>query len=470
MTSKLLIDGDLVAGADQIEVINPAFGTAFTTAPRADAAQVEAAIAAAKRAFPGWAALQTADRAARVDALATVIAQHSEAFVRLLVLENGKPREQAVGEVDGAIAALRYFAAQDLSPRILRDSAEELVVEQRYPLGVVAAVTPWNFPLILLILKIGPALLAGNTVIAKPAPTTPLTTLLLAELAAEVFPAGVLQTIVDQSDLGTLLTSHPDVAHVSFTGSTVTGRKVLASAASSLKRFTLELGGNDAAIVLDDVGVEKTAAAVFASAFVNAGQVCLATKRIYVPRGLADAFAEELARLADAAEVGEGLQQGTAVGPLQNEAQFRKVLGYIESAVGEGGKVLTRNHRMDGSGYFVRPTIVAGLSADARLVREEQFGPVVPVIPYDTEDEAIIMANSTEYGLGGSIWTANVDRGFEVASRIETGTIWVNRHLVLPFDIAFGGAKQSGIGLQQGIESIVDFTQRRVVSLSRSPI
>jgi acyl-CoA reductase-like NAD-dependent aldehyde dehydrogenase len=468
MTTKLLIDGKLVDGASTLDVINPATGQVFAIAPRADAAQAEQAIAAAKAAFPAWAALSYADRAAKVSALAEAIEKRSDEFSRLITQEVGKPLIEAGFEVAETVDALHFFAAQRLEPKVIRDTAEELIVEQHYPQGVVAAITPWNFPVALLAYKIGAALMAGNPVICKPAPTTPLSTLLIGEIAADIFPAGVFQVLVDQNDLGPLLTSHPSIAHVSFTGSTPTGKKVLGSAAETLKRFTLELGGNDAAIVLDDIDVKEMAPAIFGAAFINCGQVCFATKRVYAPRHMVDDLAAELARLAKEAKVGDGLEEGTTIGPIQNKTQFDKVLGFIESARADGGIFLTGGKVKDGGGYFIEPTIVTGLAHDARLVREEQFGPVLPVLPYDSIEEAIGYANEIEYGLGGIIWTSNVERGAEVASKIETGTIWVNRHLVLPKDVPFGGAKQSGIGVQNGIEGIEDFTQRRVLSVKKA--
>ena len=467
MDLKLLIDGALVDGATTIDVINPATGKAFAKSPKADVTQAEAAIAAAKRAFPAWAALPFPDRAKKVGAFAAAIEARKDEFARLVTMEVGKPIVEAGFEVAETIHALQFFASQDLQPKVLRDNAEELIIEQRYPQGVVAAITPWNFPLALLSYKIGAALVAGNTVISKPAPTTPLTTLLLGEIASEFFPAGVFQTLVDENELGPLLTSHPDIAHVSFTGSTPTGKKVLGSAADTLKRFTLELGGNDAAIVLDDIDVKEMAPKIFFAAFINAGQVCFATKRIYAPRAMVEELAAELGRLADEAIVGDGLDQGTTIGPIQNKTQYDKVMGFIESAREEGGTFVAGGYAMEGDGYFIRPTIVTGLAHDARLVREEQFGPVLPILPYDSVEEAIRYANEMEYGLGGIIWTGDAERGAEVASKIETGTIWVNRHLVLPKDIPFGGAKQSGIGVQNGIEGIEDFTQRRVLNVKK---
>jgi len=470
MNFKLLIDGVLTDGAATFEVINPATGKPFAISPRADRALAERAIAAAKHAFPGWAALGNAARSTKVNAFADAIEVRFDDFTELLTREVGKPIRQAEGEVRAVIGALRFFASQDVKPKVIRENNDELIVEQRYAQGVVAAITPWNFPLALLIYKVGAALMAGNAVIAKPAPTTPLTTLLLGEVAASIFPAGVIQTLVDQNDLGPLLTSHPEIAHVSFTGSTPTGKKVLGSAADSLKRFTLELGGNDPAIVLDDVNVREMAPAIFGAAFINAGQVCFATKRVYAPRHMVDELADELGRLANEAKVGDGLDPTTTIGPVQNRTQYEKVLGFIDSAREENGTIVAGGTAIEGGGYFIRPTIVKGLAHDARLVREEQFGPVLPILPYDTVEDAVQQANSTDYGLGGIIWTSNVARGIEVASRIETGTIWVNQHMSLPFDVSFGGAKQSGIGVQNGIEGIEDFTQRRVLNVRKAPL
>jgi acyl-CoA reductase-like NAD-dependent aldehyde dehydrogenase len=463
MTYHLLIDGKLVAGAQTLDVINPATGAVFAAAPRADGAQLEAAVAAAKRAFPAWAALSFADRRAYLQKLADAVEARTAEFAKLLTQEQGKPTGQANHELRLTVASLRYAAVQELKPRLIRETASERIIEQRYPQGVVAAITPWNFPLILLMHKVGPALITGNTVIAKPAPTTPLTTLLLGEVAADILPAGVFQTIVDQNDLGPLLTSHPDVAHVSFTGSTPTGKKILNSTVETLKRFTLELGGNDASIILDDSDLGIVASKVFQAAMYNAGQVCFAAKRIYAPRAMMDPLCDALAGLARAAKLGDGLDEGTTIGPIQNRMQYEKVLAFIEDARARG-KIVAGGEPLGGDGYFIPPTIVRDLPDDARLVREEQFGPVLPVLAYDDLDDAIARANDSEYGLGGTIWTSNAERGIEVASRIQSGTVWVNQHMALPFDVPYGGAKQSGLGRQMGLEGLEDFTQPRIVN------
>ena len=319
---RLLINGRLVRGAGTLEVINPASGRSLTAAPRADRAQLEQAVAAAKAAFPNWSATLLRHRAALLVKLAEALEAEQGEFARLLTQEQGKPLPQALWEIDWAIAALRYFATLDLPPKVLKDDATQKVVRQHKALGVVAAITPWNFPVILLIFKVAPALLAGNTVVAKPAPTTPLTTLKFGELCAGILHPGVVNVIVDQNDLRTALTSHPDGAKVAFTGSTATGKKVMASAAGTLKRLTLELGGNDAAIVLRDTDPKDVASKIYAAAMANAGQVCIAIKRLYVHDSIYDALCDELGRLARETVVGDGLEQGPQMGTIQNQAQF----------------------------------------------------------------------------------------------------------------------------------------------------
>jgi acyl-CoA reductase-like NAD-dependent aldehyde dehydrogenase len=463
---SLLINGRLVAGASTFEVINPATEQVLASCPRADLAQLNAAVAAAKAAFPGWAAKSLPERRAQLFALADALSAQSERFARLLTSEQGKPLAHAAGEIAGSVAMIRAFAAMDLPVKVLKESDTARVVQQRTPLGVVAAITPWNFPIVLLMLKVAPALLAGNTVVVKPAPTTPLTTLRFGELCAQVLPPGVVNVIADQNDLGGALTAHPDVAKVAFTGSTATGKKVMASVAGTLKRLTLELGGNDAAIVLDDVNPKEVAQKIFNGAMVNTGQVCLAIKRVYAPDALYDALCSELARLADAAVVGDGLEPGTQFGPLQNKAQFEKVQGYIEDARARG-KIIAGGAPVKGRGYFVRPTIVRDIPDDARLVREEQFGPVLPVLRYTDVNDAIARANATEYGLGATVWSSNTERAYDVALKIDSGTVWINKHLELSPDVPFGGAKQSGFGKELGQEGLEEFTQAKIINLAK---
>ena len=366
---SLLINGKLVDGASTFDVINPATEQVVAACPRADSAPVNQA---GRGCQGGLSRLgREADRGA------PAAAGEARGFA-CLAQRRDRPRpdyEQGRCSViqsrraGGSIAMIRAFAAMDLPVKVLKETDSAKIVMQRTPLGVVAAITPWNFPLILLMMKVAPALLAGNTIVVKPAPTTPLSTLRFGELCAEIFPAGVVNVITDQNDLGGALTAHPDIAKVAFTGSTATGRKVMASVAGTLKRLTLELGGNDAAIVLDDVDPKAIAPKIFGGAMVNTGQVCLAIKRVYAHDSIYDALCTELAKLADAAVVGDGLQEGTQYGPLQNKVQYDKVQGCIEDARVRG-KIIAGGTPHKGKGYFIRPTIVRDIPDDARLVRE----------------------------------------------------------------------------------------------------
>lgn len=465
MSYSLLIDGRKVQGVGRIDVIDPSTGSVFDSAPRADEALALEAIAASARAGKSWAGLGYAGRRMYLHDFANAIESRTEEMAAVLNRERGGPLAECKREVAITVAALRHFADQSLAPKVVRESDVERIIEQHYPQGVVVAIMPWNRPITLLSFKLGPALITGNTVIAKPAPTTPLSTLLIGEIAADVLPAGVFQTLTDQNDLGALLTRHPSVAHVSFTGSTATGKKVLAGAAASLKRFTLELGGNDVAIILDDADLESVIPKIFKAAMINAGQVCYATKRVYAPRPMLDRVVQLLADQAKGARLGNGLDPAHHIGPMQNRMQFEKVLTLIEVTRKEGA-IVVGGDVVEGGGYFITPAIVRDLSDDAQLVREEQFGPILPVLSYDDIDSVVDRANDSEYGLGGSVWTADVERGIDIASRIESGTVWVNRHMSLPFDVAFGGAKQSGIGLQNGVQGMEDFTQRRIVNVA----
>jgi acyl-CoA reductase-like NAD-dependent aldehyde dehydrogenase len=463
---KMLIGGTLVEGASSFDVINPATEEPFASCPKADEAQLDAAVAAARTAFPAWAAKSFEDRAAYILRLADALEARIEEFARLLTAEQGKPLDQAAYEVGGSAYVLRAFAGMRIADKILREHDGNLVTEHRTPLGVCVAITPWNFPLVLLMNKLGPCLVTGNTMVAKPAPTTPLTTLLFGELAAEILPPGVFNIICDQNDLGALLSSHPGVDKVAFTGSTATGSKVMASAAGSIKRVTLELGGNDAAIVLDDVPAKLAAEKVYHGAMTNAGQICVAVKRAFVHESIYDDFCDEIAQLADAAIVDDGAKQGTTIGPIQNKMQFERVKALIEDA-SQRGKVVAGGAISDRPGYFIPPTIVRDLDDSAPLVCEEQFGPVLPVLKYSSIDEVIARANDSEFGLAGTVWGVDFDRALAVARQIDSGTVWVNQNLAIDPALPFRGSKQSGVGAELGEVGLFEYTQAHVVNAVR---
>lgn len=463
MAYRLLIDGELRAGDDVLPVVNPATGAVLEEAPRASAAQLDQAVEAARRAYPGWAAMSLDARKAVLAAIADAITANADRLATLLTREQGKPIAESRREVGGMAAFFRYATTLGLAPVESTDAQGRRIEVLRRPLGVVAAIIPWNFPLLTIAFKVPSALLAGNTVVLKPAPTTPLSTLLFAEIVADIVPAGVLNVIVDANDLGAALTAHPGVRKITFTGSTATGAKVMRSAADTIKRLTLELGGNDAAIVLGDVDVADVAPRLFRSAFTNAGQVCLAIKRLYVQDGVYDAVCDALARMATDTVVGDGMEEATQLGPVQNEAQFDKIKSFIEDGRANG-RVIAGGEAVDGPGYLIRPTIVRDIADGSRLVDEEQFGPILPVIRFSELDEVIDRSNATDYGLGASVWSGDAARARDIAHRIEAGTVWINKHADLAPHVPFGGAKLSGMGIEFAEAGLHEFTQLQVIS------
>jgi acyl-CoA reductase-like NAD-dependent aldehyde dehydrogenase len=463
---KFLINGRLEDGDLTMRVINPATAREEFDCPRATIAQLDRAVAAAKAAFPAWSRTPIAERKAALLKIADIIETNATELARLLTQEQGKPLGDATGEVYGAAAFFRYFTSLDLPPKVIQDTEGKLVEAHRRPLGVVGAIIPWNFPLILMAFKVPAALLAGNTLVVKPAATTPMATLRLFELIADTVPPGVLNVIADANDLGGAITSHPDIRKVSFTGSTATGKKVMAGAAEMLKRITLELGGNDAGIVLEGSDPKAVAPKIFGAAFQNSGQVCIAMKRVYVHESIYDAMCLELAALANAAVIGDGLEQGTQLGPLQNKMQYDRVLDLIEDSR-RHGKIIAGGDTPDREGYFIRPTIVRDITDGTRLVDEEQFGPVLPVISYVDPEDALARANASPWGLGGSIWSTDLDKAYDLASRMEAGTVWINQHADLAPNIPFGGAKQSGLGVELGEEGLAEFTQLQIINMAR---
>jgi acyl-CoA reductase-like NAD-dependent aldehyde dehydrogenase len=462
---RLLIDGQLVDGDQSMDIINPATGLAFASCPRASVKQLHDAVAAAKSAFPIWSRRPLRERQQALNKIADIIESQVSELSRLLTQEQGKPLNEAVIEIAGTAMFFRYFASQDLPPRILEETSTRRVEIHHCPLGVVGAIIPWNFPIFALTAKLAPALLMGNTVVAKPAPTTPLTTLKLGELIANVTPNGTFNIVSGDNDLGAALTVHPDVRKIAFTGSVATGRKVMASASATLKHITLELGGNDAAIVLADADPKHIAPKIFSSAFKNAGQVCVGIKRLYVHEDIYDEMCGELIELANKAVVGDGSLPQTEVGPIQNKVQYERVRELIEDAR-NWGKVIAGGTYPDGPGFFIRPTIVRDITEGTRLVDEEQFGPVLPVIKFRDLDDAMNLANASLFGLGGSVWSSNVDRAYEAACRIEAGTAWINKHGDVAFSIPFGGSKQSGLGVELGEEGIAEYTQLKVINVA----
>jgi acyl-CoA reductase-like NAD-dependent aldehyde dehydrogenase len=462
----MTIAGDAVVSETTFGVRNPATGEVFAQAPECTKDQLNAAFDAAAKAARDWKADEAVRRASLLKAADILMASTGE-LAPILTSEQGKPLGDAGIEVFASAIWSQYFANLETPPQIIQDDDEAFVEVARRPLGVVAAITPWNFPLTLAFWKIAPALLAGNTMVLKPSPFTPLTTLKVGEMLREVFPPGVLNVVSGGDELGAWMTSHPVPRKISFTGSIETGKKVAASAAPDLKRVTLELGGNDPAIVLDDADPAVVAKAIFAGAFNNNGQVCSAIKRVYVPESMYDDVVEGLAVQARAIKVGDGTEPDSKLGPINNEPQFERVKELVADALSNGARAVTGGAAMDRPGYFFEPTILAGLSDGTRIVDEEQFGPALPVISYRNETDAIDRANATHFGLSGSVWSADPERASAVAAQLECGTAWVNTHLALSPQQPFGGFKWSGIGVENGPWGLAEFTEFQVVHRSK---
>ena len=463
---RLLIGGDHVASREHFEVVDPADGEPFATAPECDADMLDRAMDAAAQAFTSWRVDEDARRAALQQAARTVAAAVEE-LAALLTREQGKPLADARMEVGGVALWLNYYAGLATEPVVLKDSDRGRVEVRRRPLGVVAAITPWNFPLALAAWKVAPALRAGNTVVLKPSPYTPLATLRLGEVLATVLPAGVLNVVTGRDPLGAAMTAHATPRKVSFTGSTATGRHVAAAAAGDLKRVTLELGGNDAAIVLPDADLDAIASRLFWGAFVNNGQTCIAIKRLFVHDALHDGLVERLAQLATTVRVGRGSDDGVLLGPLNNQPQLDRVAALVDDAVAQGGTAVTGAGRIGGRGYFYAPTIVTNVDRRVRLVAEEQFGPALPVLRYSDVDDAIAAANATDFGLGASVWGSDAEAAAAVAAQFDSGTVWINTHGAVTPDQPLAGTKSSGIGIENGPWGLNEFTDLQVLHTTK---
>ena len=463
---SMTIDGQAVPGGDSIGVINPASGKIFAEAPDCTRDQLEAAMSSSAEAYKSW----RADEAKRREALhacANALRERAEEFGTVLTQEQGKPLAKAIGEFHGAAMWFDLTAGLEIPVEIVQDDENLRLDVHRRPLGVVAGITPWNFPIILAVWKIAPALLAGNTMVLKPSPFTPLSTLKMGEALREALPPGVLNVVSGGDELGKWMTSHPVPRKISFTGSIETGKHVAASAAHDLKRLTLELGGNDAAILLPDVDVDAIGEKLFWGAFENSGQICSAVKRVYVHEDQYAKVVDALAAQARRVVMGNGMAPESELGPINNEPQFRRVIELVDEAKSAGATMVTGGGAREGDGYFFEPTIVTDVEEGVRLVDEEQFGPALPILKYRDVDDAVERANSAHYGLSGSVWSSDTQRAVEVATRLECGTAWVNQHLNIMPNVPFGGSKWSGIGVENGTWGLLGFTELQTVNIAK---
>jgi acyl-CoA reductase-like NAD-dependent aldehyde dehydrogenase len=470
-TYQCFIGGQSVPGDGlAFPVVNPATGEFIALAPGSTVSQVELAIHAAKRVQPAWASLTDEERRSFLRKAADVLETHSEALARLITQEQGKPLggQGSCLEMQGCVGWTQATAALELPREVVYEDETRKDVLMRRPLGVVAAIAPWNWPVMIAIWQIMPTLRMGNTVVIKPSEYTPLATLEMVRLVGGVLPPGVLNTVSGDGAVGHALVSHPAISKIMFTGSESTGRKVVEASANNLARLTLELGGNDAAVVLDDVDPKQIAMDLFWGAFVNMGQTCACVKRLYVPAAMKESIIEALLQVMSQMPMGNGLEPGVMMGPMQNRAQFEKVVSLVEDAKAHGARVLRIGAPPEGKGLFYPLTLVTDIQDGTRLVDEEQFGPVLPVVAYDKLDQAIQKANGLNLGLGASVWSSNPQRAMEVAARLEAGTVWINQHGAIHPMVPFGGIKGSGYGHEFGLEGLKAVSAAQVISLIKA--
>ncbi len=452
-----------------LDVIDPGTERPWAQVPAASLGDVDRAVAAACDAFADWSEWSVERRRLALEKFLVGVEEQAEEFARVLHHERGGPLAGGRSEVRGGVAFSRVILEQYPPSSAPKHGADVIIEQLRSPWGVVAAITPWNFPLQLVLVKVIPALLCGNAIIVKPSPLTPVSALLLGEIARHHLPSGLVNVLTGGDELGPWITAHSGIAKLSFTGSVVTGRRVLEAAAGTLKRVTLELGGNDAAIVTSDANPAAAADALGWLAFANNGQVCLAVKRVYVHESLYDAFCDRVAAHATAYRVGPAADDSVDKGPLQNLAQYTRVRELLAESVASGGRVIAGGSVPAQPGYFLQPTVVADATDGMRLVREEQFGPVLPVLRFRDLDDAIRRANDTHFGLGSSVWSADIAAAQAAGDRLEAGVTWINQHGFPDPRMPLAGAKHSGLGVEFGVDGVAEYTRLQVLNIATAP-
>ncbi len=467
-TYSMTINGNAILGEkSNLQVLNPATEEVIGMVPQASKTQLDNAVAAAATAFQTWKNTSHQERKNLIATVADTIESYSEELANIIVQEQGKPLDLARMEVGGTVAWTRYASAMDVPVQVIEESESKRIEIHHKPIGVVASITPWNWPLMIAAWHIMPALRAGNTVVIKPSEYTSVNTLRLIQIMNEVLPEGVINVVAGGAEIGHAMSAHPSINKIIFTGSTATGQKIMKEAACNLKRITLELGGNDAGIVLPDSDIDAIAQGLFQTAFINMGQTCAALKRLYVHDSQYDEVCEKLAVIARQQVVGNGADSGVTFGPLQNEKQRNIVSELVEDAKQQGAYVWAGGELPDGAGFFYPPTIVSNVTNGHRIVDEEQFGPVLPIIRYSTIEEAIQLANDSSVGLGGSVWSSDIEKAQKVAQQLECGTVWINNHAEVLPHVPFGGVKMSGMGVEFGMEGLLENTVPQVVSINK---
>ncbi|KAK5092588.1 hypothetical protein LTR70_002023 [Exophiala xenobiotica] len=461
------IDGKLSSTQETRHGINPATGKPNAEVPVSTEQDVDAAVNAAKKAFKTWSKVPYAERQKALRDFADAIEKNVDDFAKLLTQEQGKPLMFAKAEASSAVTWIRTLSGFEVPEEIIEEDDTKKIIVRHTPLGVAVGIVPWNFPIQLACGKICPSVVTGNPIIIKPSPFTPYCDLKLGELAQQFFPPGVVQVLSGDDRLGPWLTAHPGPDKISFTGSTFTGKKVMESASKTLKRVTLELGGKDPTIVCPDVDIPTVAQKVATLAFLNSGQICLAIKRIYVHEDIYEPFLKAMVEFTKTLKVADGMEEGTFLGPVQNSMQYEKVKGFFSDIEKSGQTVAVGGVNEDKPGYFITPTLIDRPKEDSKLVTEEPFGPIVPVMTWKDEQEVIDRANATRMGLGASVWASNLDTANRIAMSLEAGSVWVNTHLELDPRAPFGGHKESGVGFEWSAAGLKAYCNSQTLYLKK---
>ncbi|KAH7374606.1 aldehyde dehydrogenase [Plectosphaerella cucumerina] len=467
-----IVAGALRSGDSAGHGVDPSTRKPLWDIPNASAKDLDDAVAAAKSAFPKWSRTHWKQRQALLRQAAELLREHGQGMAKLISAEGGKPPQFADLEVQHALRCLEFYAdCEEPTPQIVQDDEELRLTLHHAPIGIVGAICPWNFPLILGVGKIAPALLTGNTVIIKPSPFTPYSIVKFTEIVAKLFPAGVLQALNGGPELGPMICEHPDIRKISFTGSTATGKKIMSSASSKLKDITLELGGNSASIICPDVDVNIAAPQVALGSFFNSGQLCVASKRLFVHEDIYDAFLKKLVEVVGSWKVGAPSLEGVMLGPVQNEMQYKIVRDIFEDSVRNGHKfALGGLEEADDSSYIIRPAIIDNPPDSSVVVTKEAFGPIVPVLKWSNEQDLMARVNDTESGLGGAVWSDDLVRAHRLAAQIEAGTVWINS-FEKPLPQAFlSGHKESGVGGEGGKHGLFAFLKPQMIHLYKNPV
>ena len=468
-TYPLIVDGQLITTGKMLEVENPADGSIVGQCPTADLALLDRAVAAARKALPAWSATPDSERVAKLMQIGDLIEKHHAELAELVTREQGKPQNGMGANVEagGTAAWARVTAGLSIPVETVQDDAAGKITIERRPVGVVGSITPWNWPMLIAAWHVMPALRAGCTVVNKPASCTPLSTLRMYELMNSVLPPGVVNCIAGPGVIGDRMSKHPGINKIVFTGSTGTGKSVLAGTVETVKRVTLELGGNDAGIILPGTKIDPLLEKLFWGCFINGGQTCAALKRLYVHESQYEEVASKFADYVAKIPVGNGMDPKSLIGPVTNAAQREVVSSFVEDARKKGARILTGGKMPSGPGYFYPLTVVADCTDDMLLVKEEQFGPAIPLIKYQTVEEAIARANALDVGLGGSVWGNDVAEATRYAVRMECGTTWVNQHGGLHPLACFGGVKSSGLGTEFNVDGLKEYMTIQTVNVAR---